>query len=141
METLSFVIFALLPPLISGPLPAILWFRMGRSQNWRWMLPLVAFFAIVLNIGAAALIVVNLEGFLPAGFLACALTPIAALATLLLSRLLVHRGSQSLPENTIQRRWLRVGIFAIPALQLFTVATLVLIAPSLCAMGIRSCTE
>ena len=141
MQSLSFVILALLPPLISGPLPAMIWLWAGRRPNWRWLLPLAAFATISLNVAAAVLIVANLEGSLPAGFWACAVTPIVGLITLLLSQVFVPRTFQTLPDNTLQRRWLRVGIIAIPVVQLFTVTTLILIAPALCRLGLRSCIE
>jgi len=141
MPSVLFVILALLPPLISGPLPAIIWLWLGLNQNWRRLLPWAVFLTIVFNLAAATLMVANLDGFLPSGFFACAVTPIVGLVTLLFSRVLVRRTLQTVPENALQRRWLQVGIFAIPVVQLFTVTALVLIAPSLCTLGLRTCTE
>ncbi len=141
MANLYYAIFALLPPLISGPLPAILWFKLGSSQSWKWQMPLAALLAIALNLIASVLILANLDGFLPPGFFACALTPITALATLLLSRKLARRSYQALSESAAQRRWLQFGIFALPALQLINVTIVVLIAPALCTLGIRPCSD
>jgi hypothetical protein len=141
MQSLSFVVLALLPPLVSGPLPAMIWLWSGRNQNWRLLLPVAAFLTILLNLAASILIVTNLEGFLPSGFFACAVTPIVGLVTLLLSRVLVRRAFQTLPEDDPRRRWLKVGVFAVPVVQLFAVITLVLIAPALCNTGMRSCAE
>jgi hypothetical protein len=126
---------------MSGPLPAIIWLWAGRHQNWRRLLPLAALSTIILNVVASVLIITNLEGSLPSGFLACAVTPIVGLITLLLSRIFVRRTFQTLPDNALQRRWLQVGIVAIPVVQLFTVTTLILIAPALCTLGLRSCLE
>ena len=117
----------------------MIWLRSGRSQNWRRLLPLAAFLTIILNLTASILIVTHLDGFLPSGFFACALTPIFGLVTLLLSRAFVRRAVHSLPADDLRRRWLKVGVFAIPVVQLFTVITLVLIAPALCTTAIRSC--
>lgn len=141
MQSLSLVILVLLPPLISGPLPAIIWLWLGFNQNWRRLLPLAAFLTLILNAAASVLIVANLEGFLPSGFFACAVTPIVGLITLLLSLAFIRRTFRTIPENSLQRRWLKVGVLAIPVVQLFTMAMLVLIAPALCAIGIRSCPD
>ncbi len=141
MANLYYVVLVLLPPLISGPLPAILWFKLGSSQSWKWQMPLVALLAIALNLVASVLMLTNLDGFLPAGFIACALTPITAPATLLLSRALARRNYPALSESTAQRRWLQVGVFALPALQLLNVAIVILIAPVLCTLGIRACSD
>lgn len=139
MGFLSFVIFVLLPPFLAGPLPTYLWLKMGSSPNWRWQLPVAALLAVALNLGAAALIVANLEGLVAAGFFACMLTPITALVTVLLSRISFRRGYLTQPENVIQRRWLQGGIVAIAVLQIGMVTTVVLIAPSLCTLGLRTC--
>ena len=134
-----FVLFALLPPFLSGPLPTYLWLKMGSSPNWRWQMPVAAVLAVALNLVAAALIVANMEGLVGAGFVACMLTPITALVTALLSRISLRRGYLTLPENVSQRRWLQVGIVAIAVLQIGMVTAVVLIAPSLCTLGLRTC--
>lgn len=139
MQTLNFLALAFLPPLISGPLPAMLVFRMASNRNWRMQLPLAILLAIVLNLIAFAVILSNFDGFLPSGFFACSLTPIVAIATLIVSLRLSRRTHPDLDANPMQRRWLRLCLVAFSALQIFTVTILVLIAPALCDTGIRTC--
>ena len=139
MGTLSFIGLALLPPIISGPLPTFILFRIMQSQNWRAYFPLALVLAIAFNVCAFILMIWNLDGLLPPGFFACLLTPIVGLAMLTASVIASRRGFQA--EDATQRRWLRVGIIAIPLLQLFTIAIMILIAPSLCGTSIRNCSR
>lgn len=139
MQTLTFLALAFLPPLISGPLPAMLVFRIAAGPNWRRQLPLAILLAIILNLIASAVIISNLDGLLPPGFVACSLTPIVAVITLIVSLRLSRRTHPDLDANPSQRRWLRLSLVAIPALQILFVTTLVLIAPALCDTGIRTC--
>jgi hypothetical protein len=142
MQTLIFFATALLPPLISGPLPAMLVFTLGgvsTGLNWRRKLALAIFLAIVLNLVACAVIIFNLNGLLPPGLLACVLTPIAALATLIVSLLLFHRSDPGSQANPIQRKWLHRSLVAIPLLQVLMLGILVLIAPALCGTSMHIC--
>jgi len=139
MGTPSFIILALLPPIISGPLPTLILFGIMQNKNWRAYFPLALILAIALNVCAFVLMIWNLDGLLPPGFFACSLTPIVALATLAVSLMSFRRGFQA--EDTTRRSWLRVGIIAIPLLQLFTIAIMLLIAPSLCGTSIRNCSR
>ena len=140
MQTLLFLAVAFLPPLISGPLPAMLVFRMAAGLNWRRTLPLAVLLAIILNFIAFAAIVSNLDGLLPPGFFACMLTPVAAVATLIVSLGRFRRADAGRGADPMQRRWLCVGLVAIPVLQVLMVTILVLIAPALCGTVLRTCT-
>jgi len=140
METLLFIVLALLPPILSGPLPALVLFRIMQSKNWRGRFSLWLLLAIALDACASALMILNSDDLLPAGFFACSLTPVAALATFVASLILSRRG-YPVAEDSSRRRWLRVGIIAIPLLQLFTLVLMVLIAPALCGTGIRNCSR
>jgi len=141
MQTLIFLFLAFLPPLISGPLPAILVLRIASGANWRRRLPLMALLAIILNLIAFAIMISELDGFLPPGFVACGLTPIVAVATLIVSLRLLRRTESDLDADPMQRRWLQLSLVAIPALQILTVIILIIIAPALCNTEIRACTN
>ncbi len=139
MDTLTFLALAILPPLIAGPVPAALAFRSVSGQDWKRRLPLAILSAIALNLIAGAIIVFSLEGLLPAGFFACSLTPVAAGATLMISLRYFRRAVSGPDGDSTQRRWLRLSLVAIPALQMLTGTMVVLIAPALCSWGVRTC--
>ena len=127
------------PTGLAVPIAPVL--RMASNRNWRMQLPLAILLAIILNLIAFAIIISNSDGLLPSGALACGLTPIAALATLIVSLSLLRRTDPDPNANPMQRRWLRLSLLAIPALQILMITTLVLIAPALCNTGIRTCTD
>ena len=141
MQTLLFLVIVFLPPLISGPLPAMLVFRMAAGLNWRRTLPLAILLAIILNFIAFAAIVSNLDGLLPPGFFACMLTPVAAVATLIVSLGRLRRIDSGPEADPMQRRWLRLSLVAIPVLQMLMLTILVLVAPALCGTALRTCTS
>jgi hypothetical protein len=141
MQTLVFLAIAFLPPLICGPVPAALVFRMAPGLNWRRNLSLAVLLAIILNLIAFAVIVSNLDGLLPPGFFACVLTPIAAVATLIVSLGRLRRIDAEPGADPMQRRWLRLSLVAIPVLQVLMVTILVLVAPALCGTTLRNCTS
>jgi hypothetical protein len=141
MQTLVFLVIAFLPPLISGSVPAMLVFRVAPSLNWRRTLPLVVLLAVVLDLIAFVVIDSNLDGLLPPGFFACVLTPIAAIATLIVSLGWLRRIDAGPEADPIRCRWLRVSLVAIPMMQMLMVAILVLIAPALCGTVLRTCTS
>jgi hypothetical protein len=144
MQILLFLAIACLPPLISGPLPALLAFApegVAPRLTWRWRLSLVILSAILLNLIAFYVIVSNLDGLLPAGFFACMLTPVAAVATLIVSLGRLRRTGAGQGADPTQRKWLRVSLIAIPLLQVLMVGILVLAAPALCGTALRTCTN
>ena len=139
MMVFFFLVF--LPPLISGPLPTVLLFKMVSGPNWRRWLLLVIFSIILLNVISFGMVISNLEGLISPGFIACGLTPIMAVATLIVSLYVYKRGKADPCADPMQRKWLRFCLIAIPVLQMFMMTTLVLISPSLCNSGIRTCTN
>jgi hypothetical protein len=139
MQTVLFLAVVFLPPLISGPVPAALVFRVAPGLNWRRALPLAVLLAVVLNIIAFVVIVSNLDGLLPPGFFACVLTPIAAIVTLIVSLLRLRRIGAGVEVDPIRRRWLCVSLVSIPVLQVLMLAILVLVAPALCGTALRTC--
>jgi hypothetical protein len=139
MQTLVFLALCFLPPLIAGPLPTMLVLRMTSGPNWRRQLPLAILLAIILNLIAFAFIVSNLDGLLPPGFVACVLTPIAAVVTLIVALHLLRQTDPGQNVDPIKQRWLRVSLVAIMALQILMVVIVALVAPALCETGIRNC--
>jgi hypothetical protein len=139
MQALVFLALSFLPPLISGPLPAILVFRMASGPNWKRQLPLAILLAIILDLIAFALIISNLDGLLPPGFVACTLTPIAAVLTLIVSLRLFRQADPGSNVDPMQQKWLRVGLVAIATLSILMAVILVLVAPALCGTWIRNC--
>ena len=63
------------------------------------------------------------------GFLACLITPIFAVGTALALRLASRQFYQEDGGDPSLQRWLMIGTFLIPLLQLGTVFTLILLAP------------
>jgi hypothetical protein len=141
MQTLFFLSLAFLPPLISGPLPSILVLRFGLGENWRRHLLLIALLTIILNLGAAAIIIFGLDDFLPPGAIACSLTPIVAIVTLIISLRSLRRIASDLNVNPVQGKWLQLSLVAISTLQILMVIILIIIAPALCNTGIRDCPD
>ena len=141
MQTLIFLAIAFLPPLITGPAPAMLVFRVAQSLNWRRALPLAILLAIILNLIAFTVIVSNLDGLLPPGFFACMLTPVVAVATLIFSLGRLGRTAADPGVYPMPHRWLRLSLVAIPVMQMLMLTILVLIAPALCGTTLRTCTS
>ena len=141
MQTLVFLAIVILLPLITGPVPAALAFRVAPGLNWRRALPLIVLLAVVLDLIAFVVIVSNLDGLLPPGFFACVLTPIAAIVTLIVSLVRLRRIDAGLEGDPIRFRWLRLSLVAIPVMQMVMVTILVLIAPALCGTFLRTCTS
>ena len=141
MQTLVFLAIAFLPPLISGPVPAALVFRVAPGLNWRRALPLMVLLAVVLDLIAFVVIASNLDGMLPPGFFACVLTPIVAVATLIVSLGRLRRIGAGPGADPMRRSWLRVSLVAIPILQMLMLTILVLVAPALCGTALRTCTS
>jgi len=144
LQSLLFWVFVFLPPLISGPLPAVLVFASAGAAprpHWRRKLSLAILLAVILNLAAFAAILFNLAGLLPAGLFAGGLIPLTALATLIVSLLRFRRTAADPQADPLQRKWLRRCLVAVPLLQMLMLAVLVLLAPALCGAGIRPCSN
>ena len=121
-----------LPPIISGPIPAVVFAIIVVKAKLRW--PLLVFWALMLAISLAAFATMACSfghAFPGAGFFAFLLTPIAAiisLAILLMSTKAVRR---RLGNNRQQQISHIVGIVGIPLLQLLMAAAFPLIRESL----------
>jgi len=141
MQTLFFLSLAFLPPLISGPLPSMLVLRLASGSDWRRSLFLIALLTIILNLAAVTMIIFGLDDFLPPGAIACSLTPVVAIITLILSLRSLRRIASDLGVNAVQNKWLQLSLVAISALQILTAVILIIIAPALCNTGIRDCPD
>jgi hypothetical protein len=120
---------AFLYPIVTGPLAAYVLLLAWRRPNRR----LIALFWPVL-------IVLHTAGFLlmrrtlgdlliGPGALSCMVTPVFAVTTALGMRIASRRLDQAQGTDPVRGRWLVLGTFLIPLMQLVTVATLVLLAP------------
>lgn len=134
-----FLALVFLPPLIAGPLPAMLIFRMAPGPNWRRNLFLLFLLTIVLNLVALVMIIIGLDDFLPPGALACTLTPVASLIALIDFLIRLRRTDSDPDADPIQRRWMRVSLVAILPMQVIMLMILIIFAPLLCDLGIRPC--
>jgi uncharacterized membrane protein YkvI len=141
MDYLLYFLAILTPPFISGPVPAFIWYKAGRSQKWRQYLPWVIGSVIILNLTALALITATLDGMFPPGAAACFLTPIFSLLTSVASSVALNRNFPAASQNSSQYRWLQISVFAVPLIQLIALVSLVVIAPYLCTVGIRNCAD
>lgn len=141
MQMLFFLAKVFLPPLLSGPLPTFFVFKMTAAENWQRRVPIVALLAIISNLAAFAIMIFELDGFLPAGFIACGLTPFAAGTTLIVSLRLLSRAESGADTNPVLNKWLKRSVIAISVLQLLMITILVIVAPSLCGTQIRTCTD
>jgi hypothetical protein len=139
MQSLLFWVFVFLPPMISGPLPAVLVFRAASGLNWRRGLLLALLSAVILNLLAFIIINTNLYGLFDSGSLACGLTPLAALATMIFSLRRFRRSAAVQDADSQRQKSLRLSLAAIPLLQILMLTILVLIGPALCTTGLRSC--
>lgn len=141
MQLLIFLTKVILPPLLSGPLPTLLVFKLTAAENWRRQMPVVALLAIISNLAAFTIMIFELDGFLPSGFIACVLTPFVAVVTLIVSLRSLGQTGSGLDVNLIKNKWLKISFFGITVLQILMIVTLIVIAPSLCETEIRTCTD
>jgi len=128
-------------PIISGPVAALVFVQVLRRGK-RWTI--LAFWPVlvILNALGFVFLAVTLGDFLAGpGFFSCLITPIFAVATALLLRLSARRYAEVLAEDTWHKGWLAVGTVVIPLLQLTTIVALALLAPWLCGIGLRQCSD
>ena len=131
VANVSSFLVVFLYPVVSGPVAAlVLVMVLKRRERW----PGLLFFPL--------LVVAHIAGYLSmvhtlgdyravSGVLACVTTPILAVGTALGLRLAARRFYQAVGNDPSRRRWFVIGTFLIPLLQVGTVGTLALLAPSL----------
>jgi hypothetical protein len=141
MNIVGFIVSTLLYPVLSGPVAAFVLVIVLRQAK-RWALALFWLLVVALNVAGFFCLAVTLGDFFPGpGFFSCAITPILAVLTALVPRLLARRIHQLIGDDTRRKRWLAAGTLLIAALQVGTVFSLLLLAPWLCEIGVRDCSE
>jgi hypothetical protein len=136
---LKFFTLAVLYPLLTGPVAALVYLRILRRTHttallWFWLCLLVAN-----SLGFIYLAVITGEGLLEPGFFSCLFTPVFSLASVLVIRLGRSRMNQELSDQPYMKARLLQGVILIPLLQILTVGLFTLLAPYLCEIGLRSC--
>ncbi len=129
---------ALLPPLLTGPAAAVAYvvaLRKGRP------LPLLLFWALLLILDAAAVVVMTLSlgDLIGPGVLACVVMPLTALVTALILVISRRRLLGQEIQSGGPRRWYLLGLVLIPSLQVAMMLFTALLGPLFCDLGLRSC--
>ncbi|MEJ2150280.1 MAG: hypothetical protein P8Z40_12470 [Chloroflexota bacterium] len=141
MNKVIFLVSILLYPIISGPVATLAFIIILRLRK-QWAMVLFWLSLVALNVAGFFYLALTLGDFFAGpGFFACMITPIFAIVTVLVSRLLVRRLHQAIGGDDKRQRWLTVGTLLIAFLQIATVFALALLAPWLCEIGIRNCSE
>lgn len=137
--TVLFLLFDILIPIITGPLAALLYVRIMKNNNasqqvifWfgyvGWLV--IVFFLMFYSLS-------DLAPF--PGLIICWLTPVTAV----LSFIILWRAEDSVRQATdgalSVRRNYQFGLFLIPILQIITLMVVLMLGPTLCEIGLRSC--
>jgi hypothetical protein len=129
-DTVAYFATSLLYPVVSGPIAAyVLVLALKRDDRRLWVLfwPLL----VAVHVAGYILMMRTLGDFLPGpGSVACFVTPIFVVGTALGLRVVSRRSGSALWQDPVRRAWLVSGTILIPLLQVVTVVTLVLLAPS-----------
>lgn len=136
---LEFITLAVLYPLLTGPVAALVYLRILRQNHrtalvWFWLCLLIAN-----SLGFVYLAVITGEGLLEPGFFSCLFTPAFSLVSVLMIRLGRSYMNQELIGQPYMKSRLLQGVIFIPLLQILTVGVFTLLAPYLCEIGLRSC--
>jgi hypothetical protein len=120
---------SLLYPVVSGPIAAYVLVLALKRDDQRLLL---LFWPLLVSVHVAGFfLMLRALGdlFFGTGFIACLVTPIFAVSTALGLRV-ASRRSRALWQDPVRRAWLISGTVLIPLLQVLTVVTLTLLAPS-----------
>jgi hypothetical protein len=136
---LEFVTQALLYPLLTGPVAALVYLRILRRTHtivlfWFWLCLLVAN-----GLGFIYLAVITGNDLLAPGFFRCLFTPAFSLASVLVIRLGRSRMNEEISDQPHTKARLMLGSILIPLLQILTIGVFALLAPYLCEIGLRLC--
>jgi hypothetical protein len=134
------VALALLPPLLTGPVPAVIYviaLKKNRPPT------LLLFWALLLILDAAAVIVMalSLGDFVGPGDFACVQMPLSALVVALILVVSRRRLLGGDLQNEALRRWYLLGVVLIPSLQVVMMLATALLGPVFCELGLRSCSD
>jgi hypothetical protein len=130
LATAAYYGTALLYPIVTGPVAAYALLVACRRANRRL---LVLFWPLLLLLHAAGYVLMRrtLDDILIGpGAMACMVTPLFAAATALGMAIASRRLRQAQGVDPVRGRWLVAGTFLIPLMQVVTVATLALLAPT-----------
>jgi hypothetical protein len=139
LAALNFIALALLYPLLTGPVAALVYLRIlrhGRSITliWFWLCLLTT------NIlGFIYLAVITEGGLLDPGFFSCFFTPAFSISSVLVIRLGNLRMNEEFRDQPSMKSRLLLGAILIPLMQILTIGIFALLAPYLCEIGLRSC--
>ncbi len=139
LSTLSFYALIFLYPLITGPLAALIYLQVLQRMEARQVLLFWLGLLIVNVVGFVFLIAISGEDLIDPTFFSCLVTPIFAVLSALVLRIRGRSMANKLEDNQQYYRWLILGTFLIPLLQIVTMGSFVLLAPYLCEIGWRSC--
>jgi hypothetical protein len=139
LSTLSFYTLIFLYPLITGPLAALVFLQVVQRNKARQVLLFWPGLLIVNVVGFVFLITISGEELIDPTFFSCLVTPIFAVLSALMLRIRGRSMAHELADNPHYYRWLTLGTFLIPLLQIVTMGSFVLFAPYLCEIGLRSC--
>jgi hypothetical protein len=130
----------IIPPILAGPAAAVamIWVTRRREQAF---LRLFWVLLPVLNLISAYWMAVTMGEFIGPGGLACMLTPFAALVGALILVLSRRRVLIDVEDEPRWRRAYRLGTLLIPILQLSMIVVLGILAPRLCELGLRTCSD
>jgi hypothetical protein len=140
MSTIASLAAIFLPPIISGPVAAIVFVAVLRREG-RWRLPLFWASLLVVDFAAMMFMALTLGEFIGPGFFACLLMPVFAVGTLVVLVLVRKRAYRVVGEDEKRRTWYVVGALLIPFLQMAVTAALLVVGPLLCYLGIRPCSD
>ena len=129
LATVAFYAPSLLYPIVSGPIAAYVLVLVLRRDHRRLLLLFWPLLVAVHVIGYIVMMHALGELFFGPGFIACLVTPIFAVGTALGLRV-AARKIGALWQDPGRRAWLILGTILIPLLQVVTVVTLMLLAPS-----------
>ena len=130
---------ALLPPLITGPVAAVVYVIALKKKSQMLLL----FWACLLALDAAATFVMTLTlgDFIGPGTLACVQMPLMALVAALILMFSRRRLLASELQDESLRRWYLAGVVLIPLLQLVMMLAVATFGPVFCELGLRWCSD
>jgi hypothetical protein len=130
LATVAFYAPSLLYPIVSGPIAAYVLVLALRRDDRRLLLLFWPLLVAVHVMGYIVMMHTLKELFFGPGFIACLVTPVFAVGTALGLRVAARRSHSALWQDPSRRAWLILGTILIPFLQVLTVVTLMLLAPS-----------
>ena len=139
MLGVAFLVLGCIPPLVAGPLAGLAFIEIIRRGKGWYQVP---FWAVLFmaNLLVMFWIASSTDAWLSiSSFSACFLTPLAAIATVLVMRFAWRRLEASGKIEAAHKSWFSIGLVLIPALQIAAFVALLLFGPLLCKVGLVAC--